>query len=133
MKKYLAELIGTFAIVFCGTGAIIINEKLMVLIGHAGITFCWLSGNGHLIYTFGNKSGAHFNPAVTIGFTLAKNSNHSKHCLIIVTQTFGAFLASFTLKFLFPENINLGATLPARITNAKFYFRINSNVHFNAE
>ena len=113
MKKYLAELIGTFAIVFCGTGAIIINEETNGVIGHAGIAATVGLIVMAMIYTFGNNSGAHFNPAVTIGFTLAKKFEPQQALPYIVAQTFGAFLASFTLKFLFPENINLGATLPA--------------------
>jgi aquaporin Z len=66
-----------------------------------------------MIYTFGNISGALFNPAVAIGFILAKKIETQQTLLYILSQTLGAFLASFTLKFLFPENLNLSATHPA--------------------
>ena len=73
MKKFCAELLGTFALVFAGTGAIIINQVIGGAITHVGIalTFCLISILA-MIYTFGDISGAHFNPAVTIGFWAAR-------------------------------------------------------------
>ena len=72
MKKYAAEFLGTFALVFCGTGAIIINEQTHGVIGHVGIAITFGAIVASMIYTFGNISGAHFNPAVTLGFSLLK-------------------------------------------------------------
>ena len=72
MKKYIAEFIGTFSLVFCGTGAIIINEQTGGAVGHIGIAITFGLIITAMIYSFGNSSGAHFNPAVTIGFWAAK-------------------------------------------------------------
>ncbi len=112
MKKYLAECIGTFALLFCGTGAIIIDQETNGAIGHAGIAMTFGLIVMCMIYTFGEISGAHFNPAVTIGFAFAGKFDRKEVLPYIVSQIIGAFLATFILKFLFPLNQNLGSTLP---------------------
>ncbi len=70
MKRYLAEFVGTFALVFCGTGAIIVNVQSNGAIGHPGIAVTFGLVVLAMIYTFGGTSGAHLNPAVTIGFSV---------------------------------------------------------------
>ena len=112
MKKYIAELIGTFALVFCGTGAIIIDQQTNGQIGHVGVAITFGLIVTAMIYTFGDKSGAHFNPAVTIAFSLANLFPKKEILSYIISQIIGAFIASALLKLLFPTNINLGATLP---------------------
>ncbi len=112
MKKYLAEFIGTFALIFCGTGAIIINQETGGVISHAGVAATFGLIVMCMIYTFGEISGAHLNPAVTIGFVLAGRFEKKEVLPYIGSQIGGAFLATFILKFLFPLNQNLGATLP---------------------
>lgn len=113
MKRYAAEVIGTFALVFCGTGAIIINQQTGGTIGHAGIAATFGLIVTAMIYTFGNVSGAHFNPAVTIAFSLAGLFKWKEVSRYIIAQLSGAMLASLLLKCLFPANETLGATLPA--------------------
>lgn len=113
MKKYLAELIGTFALVFCGTGAIIINQETNGTITHVGIAITFGLIVTALIYAFGDKSGAHFNPAVTIAFALSNLFPKKEIAAYITAQIVGAFIATALLKFLFPNNSNLGATLPS--------------------
>lgn len=113
MKKYIAEFIGTFALVFCGTGAIIIDQQTGGQIGHAGIAITFGLIVTVMIYTFGEISGAHFNPAVTTGFYIAGLFEKKEIIPFIISQIAGAFAASALLHFLFPENINLGATLPS--------------------
>src|SRR6188508_1688280 len=112
MKKYIAEFIGTFAIVFCGTGAIIINEQTGGLVSHAGIAATFGLIVLVMIYSFGEVSGAHFNPAVTIAFWVIKLFPLKNIVPYLIFQLAGAILASSILKFLFPENINLGLTMP---------------------
>jgi aquaporin NIP len=69
--KLLAEFLGTFALVFAGTGAIVINEASHGAITHVGIALTFGLIVLAMIYTFGDISGAHFNPAVTTGFFLS--------------------------------------------------------------
>jgi aquaporin NIP len=113
MKKYLAELLGTFALVFCGTGAIVINEVTKGIITHVGIAICFGLIVMSMIYTFGDKSGAHLNPAVTIAFALHKVFPLKEIIPYIVSQLTGAFLASLLLHVLFPVSVSLGATIPS--------------------
>lgn len=65
-----------------------------------------------MIYTFGEKSGAHFNPAVTLAFSVVKRFQANQILPYIISQVAGALSASIILKILFPENQNLGATIP---------------------
>jgi aquaporin Z len=113
MKKYVAEFIGTFALVFCGTGAIIINQESNGAVTHAGIAITFGLIVATMIYTLGNISGAHLNPAVTIAFSISKIFDKKEIAPYIISQILGALLASCILKFLFPSNHLLGATLPS--------------------
>lgn len=113
MKKYICEFIGTFALVFCGTGAIIINSLSNGTISHVGIAITFGLVVMSMIYTLGEKSGAHFNPAVTLAFTFSRLFSKKLMLPYIISQFIGAISASALLKLLFPESINLGATLPA--------------------
>ena len=112
MKKYIAELLGTFALVFCGTGAIIIDQQTNGQVGHIGVAITFGLTVTAMIYAFGDKSGAHFNPAVTIAFSLANLFPKKQILAYITSQVIGAFIASMLLNFLFPTNSNLGATIP---------------------
>lgn len=120
MKKYLAELIGTFAILFCGTGAIIINDLSGGVITHAGVAATFGLIVAAMIYTLGEMSGAHFNPAVTIAFWAAKTFPTKELLPYILSQSIGAFLATLTLRFLFPNHVTLGATIPAGVASQSF-------------
>jgi len=113
MRSYIAELIGTFALVFCGTGAIIINQQSGGAITHMGVAITFGLIVMSMIYSLGNISGAHLNPAVSIAFTIAKSFPVKQLPGYIISQLTGALLASFTLKFLFPSNQFLGITTPA--------------------
>jgi aquaporin NIP len=113
MRKYIAEILGTFALVFCGTGAIIINQESGGAITHVGIAITFGLVIMVMIYALGPVSGAHFNPAVTIAFALAKRLPVKEILPFVISQAVGAFLASFTLHFLFPLNDFLGTTIPA--------------------
>ena len=112
MKKYIAELIGTFTLVFCGCGAIVTNEFSQGMVTHSGIALTFGLVVMSLIYAFGEISGAHFNPAVTIAFSYAKKFPLKEVPKYILAQCIGAILAAALLLLLFPENEFLGTTLP---------------------
>lgn len=103
---------GTFALVFAGCGAIMINQVSGGTITHPGIALSFGFIVLALIYTLGDISGAHLNPAVTLNFWLAGRFEKSAVLPYITAQVAGALLASLTLKFLFPSHPTLGATLP---------------------
>src|SRR5437879_1635572 len=113
MKKLCAEMFGTFGLVFAGTGAIIINEASNGAITHVGIALTFGLIILAMIYTFGDISGAHFNPAVTIGFWVARRMPGREVGPYIASQCVGALLASGILRMLFPKSALLGATMPA--------------------
>jgi aquaporin NIP len=112
-RHALAELMGTFALVFAGCGAIVINQVSGGAITHPGIALTFGFIVLTLIYALGDISGAHLNPAVTINFWLAGRFERTKVLPYILAQTAGAILACLLLRFLFPTNPTLGTTLPA--------------------
>ena len=98
--------------IFCGTGAMTINEVTGGTVTHIGIAFTWGLIVMAMIYAFGEISGAHFNPAVSIAFAYAKKFSWKEVPKYIIAQVLGAFLASLILWFLFPTSETLGATIP---------------------
>ena len=113
LKKSIAEILGTFALVFCGTGAVVIDQQTGGGVSHAGIAITFGLIVMCMIYALGDLSGAHLNPAVSIAFTIAKRLPAKALAPYIASQLVGALLASGVLKLLFPSNALLGATLPA--------------------
>lgn len=112
LKKYIAELIGTFGLVFCGTGAIIINDVTGGIVSHVGIAITFGLIVTVMIYAFGSISGAHINPAVSIAFSITDRFERKKLIGYIIAQILGAILASAILKMLFQEHEHLGTTSP---------------------
>ena len=111
MKKYIAEIIGTFSMLFCGCGAMVINDFTGGTITHPGVAITWGLIVMAMIYAFGDISGAHFNPAVTVGFAVAKKFSWKEVPKYIIAQFTGAIAASLLLLYLFPDS-DLGATIP---------------------
>jgi len=120
IRKYIAEFLGTFALVFCGTGAIIINEEVSGSITQVGIAITFGLIVMSMIYAMGDISGAHFNPAVSIAFTLSGRLPFKNLLPFIVSQVTGAIAASTVLRFLFPQNQLLGATMPSGSQSQSF-------------
>jgi aquaporin NIP len=113
VNKLAAEFFGTFALVFAGTGAIVINDVTGGAVTHLGIALTFGLVVLAMIYTVGDVSGAHLNPAVTLGFFAAGRCGLTTVLSYIVSQLLGATAASLLLRFLFPQNETLGITLPA--------------------
>ena len=113
MKKLAAEFLGTFALVFAGTGAIVINDVSHGVITHVGIALTFGLVVLALIYALGDVSGAHFNPAVTTGFWIAGRFPAKSVPSFVASQCGGALLASLLMRWLFPAHAALGATQPA--------------------
>ncbi len=113
MRRLAAEVFGTFALVFTGTGAIIINDVMGGTVSHIGIAFTFGLIVLAMIYALGDVSGCHLNPAVTIGFFAAGRIRGQWVLPYIASQMLGACLASLTLRMMFPSHGSLGATLPA--------------------
>jgi aquaporin Z len=124
MKPYWAELFGTFALVFAGTGAIVINDVTGGSVTHVGVSLTFGLIVTAMIYTLGNVSGAHLNPAVTFGFWVSGRFAGQKVLPYVVSQCAGALLASGLLRLLFPQHANLGATIPAGSTSQSFGLEI---------
>lgn len=124
MKPYLAELFGTFALVFAGTGAIVINDVTGGAVTHVGVSLTFGLIVTAMVYTLGNVSGAHLNPAVTFGFWVAGRFPGKKVLPYLISQCAGALLASGVLRLLFPQHQTLGATIPAGSTAQSFGLEI---------
>lgn len=113
MKKLIAEFLGTFALVFAGTGAIVINDVSGGAVSHVGVALTFGLIVLAMIYTLGDISGAHLNPAVTLGFFAARRMPAVQALPYIVSQCSGAIAASLLLRLLFPTHTTLGSTAPA--------------------
>jgi len=113
MKKYFAEILGTCCLVFAGTGAIVIDGSTHGTIGHVGIALTFGLVVLAMIYAVGDVSGAHLNPAVTLGFVAARRFPLREAAPYIAAQILGALSASGLLRLLFPASATLGGTLPA--------------------
>ena len=124
MQRYLLELFGTFALVFCGPGAVIMNENSGGLITHVGIAITFGLIVMAMIYAIGEQSGAHINPAVTLAFWASGTFPKKEVAPYIIAQIIGAILASATLYFLFPSHLTQGATIPLNSNAQAFVLEV---------
>ena len=110
-QRLVGEAIGTFMLVFAGTGAIVTNEATGA-VTHPGDALTFALVVLALIYDLGDVSGAHLNPAVTLGFVAAGRFPVRLAGGYVAAQLAGAGAASLLLRGLFPDSLTLGATLP---------------------
>lgn len=111
-RDVLAEGIGTFILVFAGTGAVMVNHISNGAITHLGVSFVFGAIVAALIYSFGHISGAHFNPAVTLAFWSSGFFPKRRVAAYIFAQLIGAIAASILLRGALGAVARLGATLP---------------------
>lgn len=124
MKKLLAEFFGTFCLVFAGTGAIVVNDVSSGAVSHVGIALTFGLVVLAMIYAVGDISGAHLNPAVTVGFFAARGFNARLVLPYIASQILGALAATLLLHTLFPTHATLGATLPSGSDGQSFILEL---------
>jgi aquaporin Z len=124
MRKYLVEFIGTFFLVFVGCGAMVINTEMNNVISHVGVAMSWGLIVMVLIYSLGDISGAHLNPAVTIAFFVSKRFKLKQVFPYVIAQSMGAIIAAISLRYLFPLNETLGASLPSGSWQQSFIFEV---------
>ena len=122
LRKLYAECFGTFCLVFAGTGAIVINDVSGGAITHLGIALTFGLVVLAMIYAVGDISGAHLNPAVTIGFFAAHRFSGRLVLPYVASQVAGALAASLLLHLLFPAHAGLGATEPSGSAAQSFVF-----------
>lgn len=113
LRKCIAEAVGTFALIFAGTGAVVVNDVTHGVVTHPGVALTWGLVVMALIFTLGRISGAQMNPAVTLSLYAARAFPLEQVPGYLAAQLAGAFAASVSLHLLFPEHNGLGATLPA--------------------
>ena len=113
LGPYIAELVATFALVFAGCGAIIIDTTSHGQVTHVGVAITFGLVIAAMIYATGHISGAHINPAVTLAFALTRHFPLVRVPLYWLAQLAGALLAALLLRALFGNVAHLGTTLPA--------------------
>lgn len=112
-QKLMAEAFGTFCLVFAGTGAITVNEITRGQVTGLGIGLVFGLVVLAMIYALGHISGAHLNPAVTLGFYTTGRHSGREVIPYLLAQIAGAVLASLCLRLIFGPLTSLGLTLPA--------------------
>lgn len=112
INKLVAEAFGTFCLVFAGCGAMAVDQATGGAIGHVGVALTWGLIVTAMICAVGDVSGAHINPAVTLGFWLARELPFAWVLPYWLAQTAGAFAAAGVLATLVPGSDTLGSTLP---------------------
>ncbi|WP_018693608.1 MIP/aquaporin family protein [Algicola sagamiensis] len=124
LKHLIAEILGTFMLVFAGTGAVVINQASGGAITHIGIALVFGLIVTVVVYTYGESSGAHINPAVTIALWLSKRFPGASVVPYIIAQCIGAIAASMLLSAMYPANESLGGTIPSIPASYAFIFEL---------
>lgn len=124
LRRCAAEAIGTFALVFAGTGAIVVDQASGGSLSHPGVALTFGLVVMVMIYAVGDVSGAHLNPAVTLGFWAARRLPGRDVLPYAASQCAGALVGSGLLALLFRDPGGLGATAPAGAVSQAFAFEV---------
>jgi aquaporin NIP len=123
VRAYAAEFIGTFALVFAGCGAIMVDSTTHEL-GHLGVAATFGLAIMVMIYALGHISGAHFNPAVTAAFAMTRHFAWRRVPLYWLAQVAGAVVAALLLRATLGDVAALGATTPSGSVEQSFVFEL---------
>jgi MIP family channel proteins len=123
VRALVAELIGTFALVFAGAGAIMVDAKTGAL-GHVGVAISFGLVIMVMIYAVGHISGAHLNPAVSFAFALSRHFPWPRVAAYWAAQAAGAVLAALILRGSLGDIAHVGATLPSGTEGQSYLWEI---------
>jgi aquaporin Z len=123
-RRLAAEGFGTFCLVLAGTGAIVVNDVSGGAVSHVGIALTFGLIVLAMVYAVGDVSGAHLNPAVTLGFWVARRFEGRLVLPYVAAQCAGALVASLTLRGLFAEHPSLGGTAPVGPAGQSFVLEL---------
>jgi len=123
VRSLLAEAIGTFALVFAGCGAIVVDAKTGAL-GHLGVALTFGLVIMVMIYAVGHISGAHFNPAVTFAFALSRHFPWPRAVVYWAAQAAGALVGAVLVRGSLGEHVHDGATLPTGSQGQAFLWEL---------
>jgi aquaporin Z len=114
VSRLTAEFVGTFTLVFAGTGAVAVNSITGGVIGHVGVALAFGLAIATMVYAFRSVSGAHFNPAVTVALVVRRAFPARESLPYILVQLAAAATASIALSAVVSGSAaDLGATIPA--------------------
>lgn len=111
-RRFGAEFIGTFIVVFCATASVVVDAKMGGVFGIPFIAFAPFAGVAIGVYLFGKLSMAHFNPAVTLGYLITKHITKRQIAQYIGAELLGAISASFVVMLTVGVEVNLGTNAP---------------------
>ena len=122
-RALLAEAIGTFALVFAGAGAVVVDARTHEL-GHVGVAITFGLVIMAMIYAVGHISGAHFNPAVSFAFALTRHFPWQRVVAYWAAQLTGALLAAALIRGSLGADAHTGATLPSGSQGQSFLWEL---------
>ena len=122
-RALVAEAIGTFALVFAGAGAVVVDARTHEL-GHVGVAIAFGLVIMAMIYAVGHISGAHFNPAVSFAFALTRHFPWPRVVAYWAAQLTGALLAAALIRGSLGADAHTGATLPSGSQGQSFLWEL---------
>jgi aquaporin NIP len=124
LRRCFAEALATFALVFAGCGAIVLDHERGGSLGAVGIAATFGLVIMAMIYATGHLSGAHINPAVTIAFTATRHFPWRDGAAYIPSQLAGATAAALVLRSVWGTPAQLGATVPSVSNGSAFVYEL---------